>query len=329
MRTTFKEFPPYVNEILNIYPFNDKIIQTIDTTLHSDLQLIDDQILAAQEHYVAATDAERKEFKKKIHDLKQQREHRKRQAYISFLQSKEPSLASIFSVLVKSKFDFSLLSLDQQQTLVNTLVKHKLEETIKNKVPEILSTTEEELTQFVNDLFDLTKMDLTIPTRHGPVPLTFTKKEFMSSARKELPSLQSLEELKNLPLNFVTQLNEVNAPFFEESVIFKSLYTIFHAKNGDFPINDAYQVKVKKNGKEVIGYLSSYSPIDERNLEQHKNGKELYLYSEPITAPNQERTLLTRDGKPDGTPVVIKDEEQKDCDIDVIDKKINLNGDAF
>lgn len=39
--------------------------------------------------------------------------------------------------------------------------------------------------------------------------------------------------------------------------------------------------------------------------------------------------MVTRDGQPGGTPVVIKDEEQKDCDIDIIEKNINLNGEAL
>jgi hypothetical protein len=32
--------------------------------------------------------------------------------------------------------------------------------------------------------------------------------------------------------------------------------------------------------------------LDERNTEE-SDGKELYLYSEPITSPNQERTLVS------------------------------------
>jgi hypothetical protein len=58
----------------------------------------------------------------------------------------------------------------------------------------------------------------------------------------------------------------------------------------------------------------------------------LYLYSQPVTSPSQNRELVARK-KDDGTlssiPVMIKENEQELCDIEVLDKKINLNGDAF
>jgi len=170
-------------------------------------------------------------LRKKIKILKQEREQRKWQAYIVFLRTKDTGLADVFTHLVTSKFNFSLLSVDHQQFLINVLIKNKLEDSIKNKIPELLAVTEEDLTQFVTDLFDLKKMDLVIPTRHGPVPLTFLKKEFLTSTRTQLPALNDLEDLKNLPLNFITQITESNAAFFEDSPIFDSIYTNFAAKN--------------------------------------------------------------------------------------------------
>ncbi|MCI0501382.1 MAG: hypothetical protein L0Y61_06510, partial [Epsilonproteobacteria bacterium] len=98
---------------------------------------------------------------------------------------------------------------------------------------------------------DLSKKDIVIPTRHGPVSLTFLKKEFMSSIHKQLPAINDLEDIKNLPLNFETQLTEANAKFFEDSSIFDSLYYDFAARNGKFRINDAYKVKITKEGKTV------------------------------------------------------------------------------
>jgi hypothetical protein len=81
------------------------------------------------------------------------------------------------------------------------------------------------------------------------VSLTFLKKEFISSVQKQLPAINDLEEIKNLPLNFETQITEANANFFEDSSIFDSLYYDFTARNGKFRINDAYKVKVTKEGK--------------------------------------------------------------------------------
>ncbi|MEI7919473.1 MAG: hypothetical protein WCH65_04685 [bacterium] len=69
--------------------------------------------------------------------------------------------------------------------------------------------------------------------------------------------------------------------------------------------------------------------MDEYNNLAEADGKELYLYSEPISSPTQERSLVTREGTEEGTPVMIKDAEQQECDIEVLDKKINLNGESI
>ncbi|MCX6823849.1 MAG: hypothetical protein NT085_01880 [candidate division SR1 bacterium] len=334
MGDTFKQFPPYLNDILQMeeYRFNAKHISAVDPSFDADMHDIEDQIVDLDVQFKSAPTNEKKnELREKIKALRLQKEQRKWQAYIAFLRTKNAPLAEVFAQLVGSKFDFSVLSPDHQQLLIDVLIKNKLEDTIKNKVPELLSVKEEELTQFVHDLFDLKKMDLTIPTRHGPVPLTFLKKEFLTSIHKQLPAIGDLEDLKNIPLNFVTQLTDSNAAFFEDSEIFRSLYTDFAAKNGKFRFNDGYKVRIKKNGKVVEGYLSSYSPIDERNTDKESDGKELYLYSQPISAPDQTRELVTRpneEGKI-AIPVVIKDAEQAACEMEILDKQINLNGDAF
>ncbi len=329
MANTFKEFPPYVNEIFKIYPFNDKEILAVDTNFHADLDQIDIQILDLQNTYKDTIDVSKKEtIRKQIRKLKEERELCRWQAYVAFLKTKDAALADVFALLVENRFDFSVLSSVQQQSLIDTLLKHKLEDTIKNKVPELISVTEEDLTAFVNDLFDLQKMDLIIPTRHWPIPLHFLKKAFMATARKELPWIEDLEHIKNLPLNFQTQLTAANEKFFEESPMFESLYYNFQSKNWLVRINDAYKVRLTKDGKTVEWYLSSYSPLDEKNTEE-TDGKELYLYSEPITAPHQSRTLVTREGTRDGTPIIIKDNEQQSYDIQILDKQLNLNGEAL
>lgn len=332
MGETFKQFPPYVNTILEVYPFNDTVISAIDTSFHADMHAIEDQIVDLDAQFKTAPDEKKQEFRDKIKALRQQREHRRWVAYIAFLRTKDAGLADVFTQLVGSKFDFSVLSQDHQQLILNVLIKNKLEDSIKNKIPEILDVKEEELTQFVQDLFDLKKMDLTIPTRYGPVPLTFLRKEFLGGVHSQLPAISDLDNLKNIPLNFVTQLTDANAKFFEDGPIFDSLYTNFAAKNGNFRFNEGYKVTITKDGKPVTWYLSSYCPIDEYNQNrEERNGKELYLYSQPMTVPSQERTLMTwphEEWKLD-IPVVIKEEEQASCDIQILDKQLNLNGDAF
>ena len=329
---TFKEFPPYFNDILKIYPFNMKDVRIADSTYEADISSIERQLAALEWQISSAAPEQKKSLKEKSTLLRQEMEQRKWQAYIAFLKTKDTLLADSFAALVASKFNFSLLAPDQKQHLIDVLVKEKLEDTIINKVPELLDVQKDDLKQFVKDLFNLDKMDLTIPTKQGPVSLSFLKKEFLPSTRKQLPSLDDLAwTIKNIPLNFVAQLTEINAAFFEESMIFDSLYTNFAARDGKkYRINDAYKVRIKKNGKIVEWYLSAYAPLEENNRADY-TGKELYLYSQPITSPNQERSLVTRphEGERIPIPVVIKDNEQALCDIEILDKQLNLNGDAF
>lgn len=331
MNTTFKEFPPYIHDILKIYPYN----AALDPLLNADLERIQTQISELDAQYSTASDDKRKELGTKIKALKQEKNNRKWQVYITFLKTKDAALADVFAQLVTSNFDFSTLSPDQQQLIINVLVKNKLEDTIKNKLPDLLSVKEDELTQFIHDLFDLKKMDISIPTKAGIVPLTFLKKEFLTSNHKELIALDDLKDIKNLPLNFITQLTESNKAFFEDSPIFDSIYTDFTARNWkEFRLNDAYKVRITKWGKVVQGYLSAYPPIPslEEGTKKTHTGKELYLYSQPITTSSQERELVTRrddKGKPTKNPVVIKDTDQSLCDMEILDRQINLNGDAF
>jgi len=60
-----------------------------------------------------------------------------------------------------------------------------------------------------------------------------------------------------------------------------------------------------------------------------EDGTVMYLYTQPINSVSQERELVTRDNKENGEPVAIKKEREKDCDMEVIEKKINLNGEAI
>jgi hypothetical protein len=109
---TFKEFPPYVNDILNMpeYKFNSNAVSAIDTLFTSDMHNIQNQIVDLNDQLIAAPDEERKILKEKIKALRQEMEYRRWQAYILFLRSKNPGLADVFAQLVASKFDFSTLS---------------------------------------------------------------------------------------------------------------------------------------------------------------------------------------------------------------------------
>ena len=185
--TIFKEFPPYVNEITKIYPFNHQSVSEVDLAFETDIQALDAQILAVENEYSSADDDMKKTLRQKRHDLQQQKELRKWEAYSEYLSTQHPQLGPIFGQLVHSKFDFSVLSPADQQVLVTVLVEHKLQEVIRTKINDLLDVDEEDLSTFFHDLFDLTKMNITIPTRRGNIPISFVKKEFMATSLKELP----------------------------------------------------------------------------------------------------------------------------------------------
>ena len=123
-------------------------------------------------------------------------------------------------------------------------------------------------------------MDLIIPTRTGPIPLTFLKKEFLATVHKEVPGLQDLENIKNLPLNFVTQLTASNAAFFEDSPIFDSIYTNFVARNGEFRFNDSYKVK---GNLRIVDKAEAQIAKASKNEKQTKASTKAGLKKQPKT----------------------------------------------
>lgn len=193
LATTFKEFPPYINEITKIYPFDHDSVAHVDVSLDADIRSIESQIAATEEEYLAAPVDQQKRLRHKISQLQQDKEARKWQAYVIYLETKDAKLGPIFAQLVDNKFNFPVLSQADQQTLVSLLVEHKLKDVLATKMPEILDVDQESLSTFFKDLFDLSKMDIMIPTRHGNIPISFVKKEFMSSSQTQLPSIADLE----------------------------------------------------------------------------------------------------------------------------------------
>lgn len=191
--TIFKEFPPYINEITKIYPFNHEDVARVDLSFSSDIQAFDTHITDLETQYLQASPTEKKQLRQKIRDIQQQKELRKWQAYTEFLSTQHPQLGIIFTQLVDHKFDFSVLSLADQQVLVTVLVEHKLKDALRTKMPELLDVDAEDLSLFFHDLFDLSKMTLALPTRQGNIPISFVKKAFMPTTFTQLPSLSDLE----------------------------------------------------------------------------------------------------------------------------------------
>jgi hypothetical protein len=220
-----------VNAIFTLYPYHDAEVFAAAPSLHQQLDAIDAQISEKETGIAnAASDEERARLQKEKKALTQQREKIKREAYVAYLATKDASLSTIIKKLVDTNFDFSQLSPADQQLLVNVLVKHKLKDLISNKAPELLLVDEAALTQFVDDLFDLQKMDLVLPTREGPVKLHFSEKKFLSKKVDHFLGINELGDLKNLPLNFKVAYTPSSEEFLEKNPIFLGLFNSFAAK---------------------------------------------------------------------------------------------------
>ena len=250
---SIRSFPPYVNEIFKIYPHDEASLLAVEPSLTSDLADVDKKIAEKETQVINSTNTDETKMmiRSDIRKLQDQREALRWNAYIKLLAQKDESLASAMQTLVDNKFDFSKLNITGQQVLINVLVKNKLEDLIKNKAPDLLSADEDDMRQFVEDLFDLQKMDVSIPTNEGSINIKFTKKEFISEEMENLLSIDALGQLENLPLQFEAVMTPSSEAFFEESVIFHSLFSEFKAKNRRQKLNESYKVSLKKDGKTV------------------------------------------------------------------------------
>ena len=99
---TFKQFPPYLDQILVKYPFNINHIATVDPSYSSDVQTFHDQLVDLDNHILTANEDEKKILREKKKQIIQQKEKRKWQAYIAFLKTKDASLADVFGDLLAS-----------------------------------------------------------------------------------------------------------------------------------------------------------------------------------------------------------------------------------
>lgn len=207
-----------MNEIFKLYPYQDAQITTVNPALNSQLQDLDAQISQIEMSIADAQTSteEKNRLRKKRKELRQERELIKWKAYIKYLATKEQSLATVMSKVVDAHFDMEQLSLADQQVILNHLVKHKLQDLIQHKAPELLNIDAEYLQQFVDDLFDLQKMEIKIPTREGAVHIKFAEKKFASQKAQSFLSVNNLADIQSLPLQFTVVPTPSNQDFFEQ-----------------------------------------------------------------------------------------------------------------
>jgi len=155
--------------------------------IKSSIDGIDNKISKIEDNIIKEKDPKKKsELKKEKEKLRQEKEKIKWDAYIKFLASKDAKLSHIVAKLVDSKFGFALLDQAEKQYIINFLVKDKLQDLIANKVPELLDIEADKLKNFVDDLFDLNKKDLIIPSREGDIKINFEQKELLGEGLKNL-----------------------------------------------------------------------------------------------------------------------------------------------
>lgn len=336
----FKNFPPYINELLHIYPYKQQTVidqQPVHkATYEKQAQLLSETEKEFEKQ--GLSEQQKEDLRKKIFDIQKDLNEIKRNAYADYIHSKNAEIGTIIKQLIQNNFDIKKLAINDQQKLVNTLVSSKLDDSVKNQIPKILGIDAKEYESFVKKLFDLKEKDIEIPTQYGNIPLHFLEKSFLWGPAKDFMEITTngeiLSDQKNLPLNFKVQVTEQNKAFFEDNILFEDLYFDVNSKNnGTITLNDSYKVRIINNqGKQVEWYLSEYAPTEEIELAV-KEGKSvkkgLFLYSHPITRPEDAREVITWDGNTKGDPVVIEKDDEKNYTIDILSKEINLNGEAI
>ena len=339
---TVKWFPPYVNEIFRKYPYHHELIAQVDPSFSTALQQVENQISKLEMSIIddKVSPEEKILLREKRKKLLQHKEEVKWNGYTKYLATKDVALATVMSKLVWVRFDFSLLSAQDQQVILTFLVKDKLSDLIARKAPELLGVDAKDLKQFTEDLFDLSKKELTLSTRDWPVHIVFKEKKFLPQQVDRLLSVTDLAGLNSLPLQFIVQPTPSSQEFFERGVLrgheWGQLFDTFQSKNGPVILNDGYKVKLTQDGRSLEWYLSQYPPTDEEDstgtpTDDQKIAKATrwYLYSEPVTEVSQNRKRVTWDGKDQWIPVVIDQKDEGAYGLEVLNRSFALNGEAI
>jgi len=310
IHNTFADFPPYMNEILKIYPYEVKDLQVgsseiinLQTEINNILKKINSEKLSEDEKIKLKT--ELKNHQENLDWLLWSR-------YVESIEKTNKPVSDILKKLNQNNFNLSLLTKGEQQILLNLLVENKLDESVQNQIPELFGTYWDDFKEFVKDLFDLDKNKVVMPTQDGPIELEFEKKEFVGGPMKKLPSLENLANASNFPMNFVIK-NTPDSEAFFGAEYWEHMFFDFNGTK----IHESYKVHLKNKDWNVVGpwYISTYG----------KNG-EYNFYTQPLNYPAQERELV-RDV--DGNSIVLNDETVWDYEIVVENKNIHLNWKAI
>lgn len=335
----FKAFPPYFNELLNIYPYKQQTVIEQQPIYKAEYNKQENLLTEIEKEFEKPnlSEQQKQDIHKQIFDQKNKLNNIKWAAYAEYIKTQNPEIWNIISQLIDNNFNIKKLWKSDQQKILNILVSSKLDDSIKNQIPNVLWTDPKEYETFVKNLFDLNQKEISIPTQYGNIQLHFSEKEFLWWPTKDFMEITTngeiLSEQKNLPLNFKVQITEQNKDFFENNILFEDFYDTFHGKNWDVNLCDSYKVNITNNeGKSVEWYLSQYPPTEsiDQAIKEDKNVKEgRFLYSHPITRPEDARQIVTWDGDTEGDPVVILKDQEKNHTIDILSKEINLNGEAI
>ena len=338
----FKGFPPYLNDVFKKYAYTDDEIKKHDSWFEKDITDLNTQIWALEkslkdldEKNIPDDNEQKISYVKQIKQLRKEKDLRKRKWYAKAIASQNSELGKSLEKLIDTKFDVSKLTKAEQQVFLDDLVENKLKKLLAEWAGEALGVDEERFLEIIKDFFDLNKKELTIPSPNGDITFDCLEKSFLGG-----PLIRSLEiwskwpvlaeeDKKNLPLNIKLLLNEDNKDYFEKSPIFSGLFQEFEAKNGTHTINEWYKVRIKNSKWDFVdGYLSNYPPKG-NDVEGNRNvssNADRYLYSKPITRPEDDRELMFWS---EDKPVEINKNEEWLYDISIDDRELNLNGDAI
>lgn len=245
-KNSFTSLVPKMSWITDKYPYDIKEIKQQNPALAKNINLY--------QRRLANWEDVRKEFDNACFE-----------AYTWLVKSKNLKLWDILFKLFQNKFDFSKLDKEEQNELLHESVKSRVEEYKKEWLSELIGIDENNLDNFIKDLFDLDKKEITIPCAWWEIKLSVHKK-IKWGEHPSLVDFGNFAEYK-VPFEFFIQTSWENSELINKSGL-KHLFTCETSNNGKFIHLDWDSI-----GKLLLMYSLWLKSFDKKDMAQGNASK--------------------------------------------------------
>lgn len=139
------------------------------------------------------------------------------EAYIILVQKKNKKLGDVLSKLLNNTFDFSKLSIDEQNELLYEVVDWRLDEFKKNWIANLLEIDQSKFDKFIRDIFDISKKEIIIQCVGWDIKL-WVNRTFLWWENNGFIDMTDFAYNK-LPLSFEIQILDENKDLINNSAL--------------------------------------------------------------------------------------------------------------